>query len=276
MNQTARLSACERVVVALSTGRERRVIEEAARLAQLTRSELVAIFIEDAELLNLAAIPFTVEITTHGERRPLEPQDIEGEMKALADASRREVRELAHAMNIPWRLEVVRDARGTALIQAAGERDIVVAEETESAGSNFSSANRGDEGGLGALLVSSRKIPGDGPIIALTMPGEKGDWVVRQAAEIAHGQDRTLLILCLKCDAQGVEHYREIVRSEMGDVARVDLRALVGFDLADVANEISRSDGSLVLASPIAEIGLTRRSAGRLANLLGTPVLLLR
>ncbi len=276
MNETIRLSACERVVVALSTGRERRAIEEAARLAQLTRSELVAIFIEDAELINLASIPFSVEITSHGQRQPLERQNVEGEMRALADASRKEIQVLARVMDIPWRLEVVRGAKESALTQAAGQRDIVVAEERDGAVSEFSNASEDSEGELGALLVSNRKRPGNGPIVALATPGAKGDWVVRQAAELARGRDRSLLILCLKCDAQGAEHYREIACSEMGEGGLVDYRTRGELDLADIANEVDRSGASLVLTAPIAELGLNRQSAGRLANLLGTPVLLLR
>lgn len=270
MTGSVRLSACERVVVAVSTGREKHAIEEAAKLAQLTRSELLAIFVEDVDLLNLAAIPFSVQITTSGERQPLEALGLEREMKAMADAARIEIDRIARAMGIPWRLEVIRGAPKAALQRSTGEKDILVAAST---GEEYAEE---EETGLGSLVLSARLARRNGPIVVITAPGEQGDWVVRQAAEIAHSRDKPLLVLCMNCVAQGLDHYKKIAQEEMGHNGRIEFTALEHFDVSEVATQIGRMGGSLVLASPIPEIGLSRRSAGRLADLLGVPVLLLR
>lgn len=123
--------AIRRIIVALESACENvAALEQAARLAQQAKAELHAMFIEDARLLEAAALPFVRHVNlSSGALAPLDPGHVEAEFRALAARARRCLQELAGRMDVAWSFEVVRGGRAAALsVIAAG--DLLVVEST--------------------------------------------------------------------------------------------------------------------------------------------------
>jgi hypothetical protein len=99
-----------RIVVPLDTAPDTlRALEAAVALAEGLERPVEAVFIEDPDLLSLAALPFSREIALSG--RPsahLDPLRVERELRARARRLEREVERLARARRVAWRFQVVR------------------------------------------------------------------------------------------------------------------------------------------------------------------------
>ena len=95
----------------------------ARALIEILGGELAGLFVEDANLLRVAALPFTREIgAISGVSRPIELPDIERVLRVQAEAARRMLAQLARELSVPWSFRI---ERGNML-----ER--VLAETTES------------------------------------------------------------------------------------------------------------------------------------------------
>lgn len=123
--------AVHRVVVALESACENlAALERAAEFAQRAKVTLHAMFIEDVGLLELAALPFTRQVSlSSGLSVPLEAGDVETEFRALASRARRCLEDLAGRLNVTCSFEIVRGDRSSAL-SAAGGSDLLVVETT--------------------------------------------------------------------------------------------------------------------------------------------------
>lgn len=94
-------------------------IEAAVRVARAFQSEIESLFVEDATLLEIAALPFTCEISLSGrQRRELSPESVARQMRAAASALARRLTELARTAEVPIHLTVVRNEPIAALAQA--------------------------------------------------------------------------------------------------------------------------------------------------------------
>jgi nucleotide-binding universal stress UspA family protein len=121
----------KRVVVALESACENlAALERAARLAQRTKAQLHAIFLEDPRLFEAAALPFTRYVClASGTCNPLETNKIERDLHAMAERSRRRLKELADRFNISCSFEAVRGDRSAAM-DNAGCDDLLVMDST--------------------------------------------------------------------------------------------------------------------------------------------------
>jgi hypothetical protein len=131
--------AIRRIIVALESACENiAALERAARLAQLAKAELHAMFIEDARLLEAAALPFTRQVNlASGALAPLDPGHVEEEFRALAARARRCLQDLAGRMDVAWSFEIVRGDRASALSVAAAGDLLVVESTTRAVGRNL-------------------------------------------------------------------------------------------------------------------------------------------
>jgi hypothetical protein len=97
-------------------------IEAAIRVAQAFQSEIESLFVEDQQLIELAAFPFAREISRTGRRSwAICTSDIEREMKLAFAALQRRIQALARAADVPVRHRVVRDEPMKALAEACAE-----------------------------------------------------------------------------------------------------------------------------------------------------------
>lgn len=99
----------------------------AAELARALGAELLGIFVEDLNLLRLAALPFARELRVpDGADQPLEQARLEAELRALAAWARAELDRAATAAQVRWSFEVRRATLPEAVLAAAGEDDLLV------------------------------------------------------------------------------------------------------------------------------------------------------
>jgi nucleotide-binding universal stress UspA family protein len=126
----------KRVVVALESACENlAALERAARLAQRTKAELHAIFLEDPRLFEAAALPFTRYVClASGTCSPLETGRIEQDLHAMAARSRRHLEALAQRFNITCTFEAVRGDRSAAMDNAGCDDLLVMDSTTRGAG----------------------------------------------------------------------------------------------------------------------------------------------
>jgi predicted phosphoribosyltransferase len=99
-----------RIVVALDTASVvLPVIETAAGLAASLDATLDALFVEDEQLLRLAALPFAHELEFPSARvRRIEPAEIERALRAQVEQARRLLAATAAPLAVSWHLSVVR------------------------------------------------------------------------------------------------------------------------------------------------------------------------
>ncbi len=99
-----------RIVVALDTASVVvPVIETAAGLAASLDATLDALFVEDEQLLRLAALPFAHELEFPTARvRRIEPADIERALRGQVEQARRLLAATAAPLAVSWQLSVVR------------------------------------------------------------------------------------------------------------------------------------------------------------------------
>jgi hypothetical protein len=112
-----------RVVVGLGAATARRELEAAATLAGRIDAELVGLFVEDAELLRFAALPFAHEIGfASAQRRRLEVPALERAMRAHAADAERTLAGTAGRTALRWSFRVARGVVAVELIAAATGR----------------------------------------------------------------------------------------------------------------------------------------------------------
>ncbi|MEX2615143.1 MAG: universal stress protein [Alphaproteobacteria bacterium] len=119
-----------RILVALDSGTTVSAgLEVAAELAGRLRAELQGLFVEDGDLLQVAALPFTTQVNLMtGGSLPLESADLELQMARLASAARRRLSAAAERGHVPWSFRIVRGRIAQEVAAAAETVDLVIVE----------------------------------------------------------------------------------------------------------------------------------------------------
>jgi hypothetical protein len=99
----------------------------AVDLARALEAELVGLFVEDAELFDLAALPFAGEVGfPSAARRALDVEALERALRAQAGRLRQELTVRLAGVPTKWTFEVVRGRIAVELAATAGGEDLVV------------------------------------------------------------------------------------------------------------------------------------------------------
>lgn len=122
------VKAPRRVVILLDASAPgRAALEAAAAHAAELDAELVAVFVEDVDLLHVAGLPFAREIGyPSAERREIDPSAMERTLRQLADEARRSIAEIAARTPLQWSFRIERGALSAQLLAAAAEADLVI------------------------------------------------------------------------------------------------------------------------------------------------------
>jgi nucleotide-binding universal stress UspA family protein len=103
------------------------LLEAAAELAARFHTELVGLFIEDANLIHLAGSPFLREVSRFsGTARQLDREQLERQLRAQASQMRRVLTTIAARQQVPATLRVVRGQVVAELLKAAAETDLII------------------------------------------------------------------------------------------------------------------------------------------------------
>jgi K+-sensing histidine kinase KdpD len=118
-----------RIVVGLEPlPASRAVLEAAAQFADRAEAELVAVFMENVDLLRFAAMPFACEVgLASARRRELDLQRMERSLRALAAEARETLAAVAGGLSVRWSFRVARGAGAVELLAVAEASDLVIA-----------------------------------------------------------------------------------------------------------------------------------------------------
>jgi len=126
VNEVIPAGESRRIVVALdASSYSLAALRAAAELASLLDIHLEGLFVEDINLVYLAALPFTHEIGSYtGTVRPLENVDVERQLRTMANAIQRSMNGVVRT-RVRWTFQVRRGAVVDELLAAAQSADLL-------------------------------------------------------------------------------------------------------------------------------------------------------
>jgi nucleotide-binding universal stress UspA family protein len=192
----------KRIVVGIdSRPQDRAALEAAMQLAVRLQTELVGLFVEDIDLLHLAALPFAREIGfPSATARALDIEVMERSLRTLAGDIQRTMAAIAARAPVPWSFRVTRGALMHELRAAVAPGDIVVT------------------GALGLGLPPQLSV-----LCSAATPPEA---VVPAAAALARSAGRRVEIVLLDGDDEAAQRWEEAARALLAaQGGRLELRS---------------------------------------------------
>ncbi len=174
-----------RVLVAVDfTGHRPLALESAAGLAARLRAELVALFVEDIDLMRLAELPFAREVDrTSGETRALDHSQVSRALRARAEVARRALDRVTQTFSVRASMQVVRGRYMTEALSAAAETDVLFLARTRRPA--FGVSHAGEPGLKGGGRGGSVRPE---PVWVLYDGSPEADRALRLAGTLAEGQ----------------------------------------------------------------------------------------
>jgi hypothetical protein len=200
-----------RIVVGLEAlPRSRAALRAAADIAARTQAELLALFVEDANLLDWAGLPFAREVGfTSAVARTLDAAVMERRLRALAQQAERSLAEIARGTSLRWSYRVARGALMTELLAAAAENDLVVA----SAVAEWTPRRLASSAHAAVLLVQELIRPGT-PVVAACSsalpPAAAARMLHDMSGVLGHDHEVTVALLCES--SEGAARWADAVR----------------------------------------------------------------
>jgi nucleotide-binding universal stress UspA family protein len=249
-----------RILVALDNSSDSlAALEAAVRLAASVQAEVVGLFVEDANLLRLAGLPFTREarFPSAGE---LNHSGMEQQLHLLAWQARRTLKEAAEAHEVKWSFRVVRGQVTLEVLAAALDADLLTlgkASRPLTRHSRLGSTARAvaTEAAGSVLLVESANAD-HRPVVVLYDDTAAGKQALVAAAYLALAKQVSLVVLitadALDERAQGLaEEARAWLEEQPDELVRglaAEYRRIARGDVARVVEAVRlEGGGALVL-----------------------------
>ncbi len=263
MTQPREAPSIGRVLLALQTSEPApALLSTAIALARSLPAQLAGLFVEDIDLLRLAALPFTREVgAASGTVRPIDLRDVERALKRQAEQARQSLASVAQELQLPWSFQV---ARGTLLdeVLAAAAPDIVVTGKQRSAARSIGarSPTAGRE-----QLVSTLFDASDAAFRALTV-----------ALHVAEGHPELLSLLVPADQAERLKELERLAADWLKvPVASMTLQ-LVTAPGALALIQHTRGQRSRALVLPASSLPDARRQVRVLLEVSDCPIVLVR
>jgi nucleotide-binding universal stress UspA family protein len=196
-----------RILVAMDASRQSRAaLEAAARLAVILQADLAGIFVEDADLLRLAHLPFAREVVPGlSSRRVADAVAMERSLRRLADQARSDLEEMSGRYRISSSFSIVRGHVLTQLLAAASGADVValgVRGRLFELDRRLGRTARGVLTSANCSILMIRQDQSLGtPVVALCEDGSNVERVLRVAADLARQDDGHLVVVTTTPDA---------------------------------------------------------------------------
>lgn len=272
------LRTIRRILVALDASADSVAgLEAAADLAALLRAELLGLFVEDLDLVQLPSLSFATEIDSlSGEIRPLAPDKLERHLRQRAARARRSLEEVASRLRVAWSFRTVRGRVSTELM--AAEADLIAL------GTRGHSPRRGTGSTAATVLAHART-----PVLVLRRDSRLGrtvhtlhdgstaaDHALAVAAEIARRRETPLTVFIPGRDAserrEEAERVRRLVQETAGGEIEVRKELLPETDPRPLADTLRRR-GCGLLVLPRSSEPSGRRNVTDLVRHVHCPIL---
>lgn len=132
MSSMERESGIRRILVALDASpHSLAALEAAAELAVRLRAELTGLFVEDADLLNVAGLPFARQVGAFstGSRR-LDTRRVEHQLRNQAEKARQALETTAERAQVRWSFRVTRGQVAAEVSAATADTDLLIMGQT--------------------------------------------------------------------------------------------------------------------------------------------------
>lgn len=260
MNGHAPAERIRRILIALdASAGSLAALESVATLAARLEAELVGLFVEDVNLLRLAALPFARELSAvFARRRPLATTDMERALRAQAALAEQAMARVAARLRVPWSFRTARGQVAAELLAAAREADLIAL------GMAGLALGRGMRLGptVRAFLTGAPRpvlLIGPGvavrpPIVALYKGSASCARALEIAARLARLEGERLAVVLLAASDDEAQRQRSEaaarlaplgVEAEFRMVVRGDARSLERIVRAEGAGTLVLGDGSV-------------------------------
>jgi len=280
MNKADREGAIRRIVVALDASpHSLAALRTAAELAARLDAELLGIYVQDINLLRVAELPFSREITIYSAApRELDRRQMEQQLRSQARQAKRALAEVARKNNLTWSFVIARGLIETELLTFAQESDLFLLGK-----SGWS--RRSHLGSTARVIV--RRAPKMtmivqhgihlGPPVGVIYDGTPlARKALVAATNMLHRQEGFLAIIILAESADLARKYQREISGWVGQQnLHVHYRWLVGMKVSRLL-ELIRSEqcGALVIPAELEE--WDGEELNELVDQMECPVLLVR
>lgn len=261
----------KRILVALDASpHSHAALEEAAAMAAGLEAELTGIFVLDAELLRLSALPMARETgMASASRRALDPRSMERALKAQADRARAALEASARRHRLPCSFRMSRGNVVGELVEAAAEADLIamgVLGQMGLSGSRLGSTTRQVWARSQCSLLLALGRGADGRVMAVCTDTPDAVGVLDLAVQQASRRAMELVVVLIGDDAARTR-LREQVREHLADSsvqgAIVEVEGTQG-GLEGLAQLIRHERAGLVVLSQDNTLVVDRDDLGRL------------
>jgi len=208
-----------RILVALDASpHSLSALQAAVELAAEHGAELVGVFVEDVNLVRLAALPVTREIGQASARiRELDERTMTRQLRRLAQRAEQALAREAGRLQVRWSFSVSRGTVGAELWGAASEADLVVM------GRTGWSAGRRAGSSVEAVLASGMRrtlVIGTGArlhptLLAVHDGSEMGDRALQTAALLAKSKGGYLAVAITRPDPEQAQRLQRQVAEQL-------------------------------------------------------------
>ncbi len=260
MAQGAEPVKTRRVVVGLDAAPQSRVaLAAAAALASQLRAELDALFVENADLLRLAGLPFARELGfPSASLRRLDPETMQRSLRAHAAEARRALTTAAGRVDVHWSFRVARGSMVDEVLAAAAEAELAVLGLARWDREALRLAARSPT----RLLIMREGAAVGGSLAALCSSEVPPHQAVRVLCDLGAALGDGLAIVLLGRDPEAGERWRREAAARLAERGReASIRFVNADDAGALRSALAGLDpGSLVLlgADPALEEGVLR------------------
>lgn len=271
-----------RILVALDTSaHSMAALEAAARLAASMHAELSGLFVEDVNLLRLAALPFAKELRwPSSSRRLLDEGRMERELHLIATQARRALVTAAEKAEAEWTFRVVRGTVSEEVLNAALEADLLsLGRASRPLTRRVRLGSTAQAVALQAphsVLLARKGADPEQPIVVTYDGSEAGARVIDAAVRMSQLNDSNLIILVLAEEAEEAPQLAEKASQLLGDrVAHAEYRFLPTNGKEALSQMLTKDRCALVVLGGNNRL-LQGRHLYKLLDELDCPVLLVR
>jgi nucleotide-binding universal stress UspA family protein len=279
--QTVELTI-RRILVALDTStHSMAALEASARLAATIEAELIGIFVEDINLLRLAKLPFSKEVTwPAAARRALSEDEMEQELRLRASQARRALAYAAEEAETEWSFRTVRGTVTEEVLNAALEADLLslgrasrpLTKRVRLGSTARAAADRARR----PVFLARKGVDPQQPIVVTYDGSPLGMRGLAAAVQMAQTNESNLIVLIMADEVDDAPQLAEEASAWLDKrVAHAEYRYLPNDDSENLAFELKREECGLVILggnSPLLQGAALRH----LLDDLDCPVLLVR
>ena len=268
-----------RIVVAIDASpTSLAALEATTELAARWDAELLGIFVEDANLLRMASLPFAREVGSHsGAFRAVDPADIKRQFRSQADRARSALEKTAQRLSVRASFEVARGSVKDELLGVLREGDLLsLGKGGQSLAARLglgSTARAIATAAQGCVLMHSHVARVNGPVTVIYDGHPAADRALATAVELVRGHEARLIIMCIAATREATQELARTASARVkGEGIEARCRHLTAADAPELV-QLARFFGTNTIVLPANSPTLGEQVVEAVARDFAGPVL---